>query len=220
MALDITLYQDRLNAYKIGTKDNQIDLMKNQIINDFLTNPSYFSVDIDGTARDVHITDDEKVKVLCKPNEGINVGSIITWKTHKWICIETNNNDDVQVIGEIKKSNHILKWKNASNQTISYPAIVENFRSQTDGIHEDKFLIVGDNELFVTLSNNSDTSILTRDFRFIIDNIPYKISKPDSVTKPGLVILTLIEDPKRDTDDLVNGIADNTSTTSGGGDLW
>lgn len=209
-------------------KNLQIQEVKNRFDKQRYESNEGYSVTVDAVTEQVviqsHINpvnaDNKDRKLFCSVGSVVHLGSIIQWDSRTFLVSSKPESNQAYLSMRILETNYTLKWKNESNQTISSPAIVENFRNQTDGIKEGKFMAIGDDERYVTLPNNSDTLKLVENIRLIIGRNVYKISKPDEVTSPGLIYLTLKENQERDADDFVNGIADNTTSSSGGGNLW
>lgn len=179
----------------------------------FEDSPSYKSVTIDTVAYDTKLVYDKvstKSMLLFRPNVVVSIGKIAVIDSESWI-ISDFINKEIFPIATINKTNYTLKWKNEASQTISQVAIVENFRNQTDGIASGKVNTYGDNELYVTLPSNANTQKIIRNYRFIVGNDAYYVSKVDGYTLPGLIMLTLKEDQSNNVkDDLINGIADNS----------
>ena len=82
MSLNLDLYRDRLNTYKVVGKEGRVDSMKKQLLSDFKRNPSYFDILINDVEKGVHIITDKnkQYKVLCKPDDKIDVGDYIVWE--------------------------------------------------------------------------------------------------------------------------------------------
>jgi hypothetical protein len=203
MPLDINLYKNRLTAYKIGTKDGQIDILKNQIIKDFKNNPSYFEVNINGILRDVIITEvnslnnkpDEKL-IIAKPSEDINIGDVIYWNSQNWLCIDTDLDKTVYSKGVIKYCNNTLKWQDENLNVIEMSCILLNKTSiYSDGIDETKYLNLSEDQILVIIPNNSNQAI-------------YKVTKIDFLTQPGLINLTMKKDLLTSNDKVDLNIAD------------
>lgn len=220
MSLNIDLYKQRLDAYKVSGKDGKVDSIKKSIIDNFYNNPSYFSVLVNDVERDVHIVTDnnKQFKVLCKPNETIGTGNYVVWNDKTFLCTSVNENDSVQSKGILQKTNHTLNWINSTNTLITKPCIVSAKTLYTTGVKEEKQIVVPDGMVGIQLPYDEDTGKLSRNDMFIFNNTKYKITFYNKVEFPGLLLLICEEEiPSITTlDDMENEIA-NRYTFDGAG---
>lgn len=218
MSLDINLYRDRLNAYKVSGKEGKIDSIKKQILDDFISNPSHEEVVISNETRDVHIVTEgaKGNRVLCKPNENINVGEYIIWNNKHFLCTHRFPDDKVQTKGTIQKCNHNLKWINKNNQLITRPCIEDARTLYTTGVKDEKVIEIPNGMVGIQLPYDEETRQLNRGDSFVFNKTKYKITFYDETTYKGLVILicteTAINTAK---DDLINEIADRWIEVNG-----
>lgn len=217
------IYKTRLNAYG-GSISNSV---KNNILqtinNSFEDSPFYRLVDINGIqvgCRVESTNEENKKKLLFKPDNTNKTGDIVTIDSDKWIIIDYINNGII-ARGLIQKCNYLLKFYLSDNITlISTPAIVTNKIST--GTDQDRYLILPEGKLEIVIQNNENNLTIKKGKRFIINDEAWKTSFVDKTTIPGLIKLTVEADVLKDSDDLVNGIADNSVPDSGegGDDLW
>ena len=211
MSLDVNLYRNRLEAYKVGVKEGRIDSIKHQILNDFYNNPSYFNVLINNSKRDVHIITDtqNKNKLLCKPNEIINVGDYITWNNKPFLCTSIDEDVSVQSKGLIQFCNHTLKWIDNTNTLIQKPCIESTKTLYTTGVKDERVIEIPNGMAGIQLPYDDDTKKLDREDCFIFNKTKYKITHYDETSFPGLIVLICSEiGINTSVDDMENEIAD------------
>lgn len=219
MSLDLELYKDRLNAYKVGGKEGKIDSIKKQILDDFMSNPSHEEVTISDEIRDVHIVSEgaKGNRVLCKPNENINVGEYIVWNNKHFLCTHRFPDNKVQVKGTIQECNHTLKWINQNNQLITRPCIEDARTLYTTGVKDEKVIEIPNGMVGIQLPYDDETKQLNRGDSFVFNKTKYKVTFYDETTFNGLILLicteTAIDNSK---DDTINEIADRWVQTPNG----
>lgn len=195
MSLDLDLYRERLKVYKVNGKEGVVDSIKRQIENDFYNNPSYFSVLINDMERDVHITTDIKGqnKLLCLPNELINVGDSICWEGEYYICITIDDNSTIQSKGYIQKCNNIITFQTPDKIIHKIPCIITDRASvYSDGVEDGKYLRLPDGLIKIVIPNNEVTNtfdLLNK--RIIFDHSKDSVFEVTKVSK--LLIKGLIE---------------------------
>lgn len=219
MSLDINLYKDRLTAYKVGGKDGKIDSMKKQIIDDFIGNPSHEEVLINNITRDVHIVSEgaRGLRLLCKPNENINVGEYIIWNNKHFLCTHRFPDNKVQVKGTIQECNHTLKWINKNDQLITRPCIEDARTLYTTGVKDEKVIEIPNGMVGIQLPYDEETKQLNRGDSFVFNKTKYKVTFYDETTFNGLILLICSEYAiDNSKDDTINEIADRWVQTPNG----
>ena len=219
MSLDINLYRDRLNAYKVSGKEGKIDFIKKQILDDFMGNPSHEEVKISNVTRDVHIVSEGQkgIRLLCKPNEDINAGEYIIWNNRYFLCTYRFPDDKVQTKGTIQECNHTLKWINKNDQLITRPCIEVARTLYTTGVKDEKVIEIPNGMVGIQLPYDEETKQLNRGDSFVFNKTKYKVTFYDEATYKGLVILICTEEAQAShLDDMVNEIADRWVQTPNG----
>lgn len=158
---------------------------------------------------------DEKYCIV-ETSTPLKLGDYISWKNKYWIVSEEENNSlGGKLQFKIRPSNYTLKWINKNGNLISYPCLAVNVTMYSVGVFKTNTMSIPDGKLQITLPYNNDTMSIKRDTRFLFHNEPYKVTfldlaQIDKANNKGLISFILKEDVLRDTDDLVNGIADNS----------
>lgn len=202
MSLNIDLYKSRLNAYKVGSEDSQLDLLKQQILDDFESNPSHKRVKINDVDRSVIMVEksslnkkpDEK-RILTKPGEVINQGDILEYKDNKWLCIDIDLDTDVYYRADIKYCNNTLKWQDEDDIVHQTPCILSNKSSySSDELQETNYIVLSDKKISLTVKNDEYTSNIKTNKRVIFNNNSnsvFEIKDIDTLIQKGLIHFVL-----------------------------
>jgi len=191
------LYETRIKINGNTEKDIQINTIKSSILNDFASSPSYVVALRNGNEQGFNIleesvlsTNSNKKKIVCKPNENIFVGDIITFDNSDWICIENDSNSEMYDIGIISRSNNTLSFYDSNSILYSIPCIVgDKITLKTD---ENKYLTTVSNELYLTVSDNSTTQQIKINEIYRLGRYNYQImSLPNDLSILGLLIFKL-----------------------------
>jgi len=182
-------------------KASTLTQIQNDILSDFEDFPSYQTVTINNTSREVQIvtitnnlTKDNYKKVLSKPNETFNEGDVLVWNNMTFVIIDIDEDQQVQTIGKIQLCNNTLTL-NKNNTTYTIPCIVESsiqlYRMQLD---ENKYLSTLDDNIIVRVPNNSTTSLIEINDIYKIGKYNYKVTNMSDVVESGLLVLKMVID--------------------------
>lgn len=196
MSLNIDLYKQRLDAYKVSGKDGKVDSIKKSIIDNFYANPAYFEVLVNGESRDVHMLPKKdskgQNKLLCKPDESINIGDFVEWENEMYICVNDENDNSIQCVGYITKCNNTLTFQISDATIHTIPCIITDRASvYSDGVDDTKYLSLPDGLIKIVIPNNELTNtfdLLNKKLIFdhSIDSV-YKVKKVGKLLKQGLI---------------------------------
>ena len=194
----MTWWNDYQARRGLDRKTLYVNNMKNTISTEFKNSTSYNLVKINNVDRDVRIVEESSIiknpnkkRLLCYPDETISVGNIILWNSENWICTETDNTSEVSDVGLISRCNNVLKFYDKTQNNILYniPCIIVD--KITTDLQENKFLLTIDCDILVIIANNDINNLISPNEIFKIGRYSYYITKPDDVTKPGLIILPM-----------------------------
>ena len=194
----MTWWNDYQARRGLDRKTLYVNNMKNTISTEFKNSTSYNLVKINNVDRDVRIVEENSIiknpnkkRLLCYPDETISVGNIILWNSENWICTETDNTSEVSDVGLISRCNNVLKFYDKTQNNILYniPCIIVD--KITTDLQENKFLLTIDCDILVIIANNDINNLISPNEIFKIGRYSYYITKPDDVTKPGLIILPM-----------------------------
>jgi hypothetical protein len=197
------------------TKNNLISLINRE----FSSSPFYHEVLRNNIEQGVQIVDESsltknpnKKRVLCKPDEDINIGDDILWNSVHWLCTNVDSDKEIYAKGIIERCNNTLTFQLPNGTIKSYPCIITDKSSTyADGTSETKYIILSDDQILITIQNNTDTLQLELDHRFIFNhskNDIYKLSKIQSLIQEGILYLTMTKDQKGVNDRLDLNLAD------------
>jgi hypothetical protein len=226
MAINWDLYNDRLEINGSTARERNISKIKDTISSKIIGSPSYQSVTINVTSKNLIIgelssttKDLTKKQILSLPDESFNLGDLIVWDSNNWLVTNCDFDETIQCKGIIEQCNYTLKFQNTLGTILSYPVIFESKTSPT--LNEGQYLTTVEskstiklrfdqeniNDLFVgkRLMIDSRTNTLIPNVYIVSDVI---LSSYDGGTT-GILILMLEKD-KFDSskDSLVNWIAD------------
>ena len=127
-----------------------------------------------------------------------------------WLTFNTDYYKYATANSIVRRSNYNLKWYNDVGKLITEPCIFDYWKfTPNNNVKEEKYMRTGDSVRYIYLQSNTETRKLKRDKRFIVDGRAYRIVDFDTITKNGLIELTLDEHQvNQNTDDLINFIAD------------
>jgi len=199
-------YSERMRVRGPLDGSNQEDRMIVSLRNDWENNPSARRVCVtsaEGEVRQVRIQTTKKTvgtdKVYVHPDDNLNSGDVINaLQDYSWLVLDTYLIGHIFKQANIVRINRVLKWI-VEDIVYEQPIIAKNF-SRVDGTDEDYFFHMPENVINVFLPLSSKTSTIKRDQRFMIDKIPYKVTRADNFTHTGVTILFVIEDIKNEND--------------------
>jgi hypothetical protein len=125
----------------------------------------------------------------------LRCGDYILFENKIWLVATLVGNNGINEKAIMEFCNYTLMWQNSSGTILSYPCI--NATTNTIGIDENKIIQTGSAVHTIKLPFDLETKMLDVDQRFFIDDLSvpipqvFAISKPDRVTIPGIVKLTM-----------------------------
>jgi hypothetical protein len=120
----------------------------------------------------------------------VNTGSIVEWEDNKWIIVSNIDNLQAYKSASMIKCNNTLSFYSNEN-FISYeiPCIVID-RTNTN-LQDNKYLFTIDCDILVMVANNEVNMQISSNDTFKIGRFNYYVTKPDDITKPGLILLPM-----------------------------
>lgn len=233
------------SAYELGriiSKSNGVDSMKEfqlrdikkKITRDFRKSIDAEEVKVNGVNQLVLITrdkgDEQIKKIKSLPDERLDLGDIIDWNGTNYIIYKMDADRRIQSKGRMYECNVKLRWKNQAGQIIERVGKGEDATKYGEGTEGSFRLRIGKFQLKVIIPLDSETVLIERDDRFLIDAnefidymlengvLPnaYKVTRRNVTTgtfpNTGYVEITLIEDQfVAGADDLENMVAARVS---------
>jgi hypothetical protein len=202
----IDTFKTRVKSYGSTISDNVKNNTINVVDSAFANSPFYQSITINGTSVDCRVepTDKYNIKTLIlKSTSASGVGEIATIGTERYLILEYQNKEVVHV-AKAQLCNHLLYWKDSSNQIKNSYCIIINKSSVS--VEEEKYINLPSNQFYIILPANSDTNAIEKNKRFLFNSGAFKTLFVDKMTN-GLVKL-LVEEVELQAND-IDGIADN-----------
>lgn len=202
--MDINYFRKIQNAYNSDVKKNPtLYSLKREFNERFDKTPDYEQFTLfDGVLKEsivIATKKDNEKKIKVRPDDTFELGQIVDCYNEKWLITSIDSKIDFCTSGLMIECNYNLKFQNLNYDIVSYPCVVLNASQYNSGIQENKTLTIGSNQFMMYLPLNDETSQLTYDRRLFISNnttkpIPYKVTRPDDVSKTnnGVGVLCLI----------------------------
>lgn len=165
----------------------------------------------DGNLKNVRIQTARKTvgmdKIYVHPDDVLHSGDIIqSLQNFSWLILDTKLIGQIYKQANMVRINRIIKW--VENGTLYEQAVrVKNF-SRVDGVDDYYFFTMPENTINVFLPLNEKTATIKRDERFMIDKLPYRVTRLDSFSYTGVIVLYVVEDIRNpaDTDEIADYI--------------
>lgn len=230
-----------LEWYKTSLK-NRGATRRDRVINNLVRdinmfapeNPAYKSISFKNEIRCVIVnsTDDMDVKeFISMPGEYLPLGLQFFYANTPWLVTEKDVDDEIYGRCEAKHCNVSLKWENDSGDILEYYGIAEDATKYSEGVASTQYISVDEFQIKVILPLDSNTSVIWRDMRFLIDANNYiadieangecpfafRVTRRNVVTgtyeNEGYVEITMVEDTfRKNEDDHINMIASQRNT--------
>lgn len=193
----------------------------------FHYNPSYKRIKIDGEDKDCTVGHTKKstdLTIFLRPYEKPNKGMYIELEERTYIAIDYTPNIVYPKV-QIRLCNNVLKWVNEEGVLKEYKCIVEGLSlevSEGSGNKDNQRLVLTSSaELNVVVQYNDDTKNIDIGQRFIFDGNAYTVNAIDKLSNvengKGIIIFTIKSTGKTDTDNVNDGVADDTGNSGWGG---
>ena len=216
------LYETRMTIDGYTERDVQVNTIKSSILNDFANNPSYFLALRNGNEQGFNIVEESllainanKKRAICKPDETIIVGDVITFDGSNWICTENDTTSEIYDIGIISRCNNTLLFYPSqsnenpiSNELIEIPCIVGKGNINLD---TNKFLSIPADENLIICPNTTNSLKINENTRFILSGSAYIVQGIDNISNVGLLNIRVKQDQISADDNLELGIANYLS---------
>ena len=145
-------------------------------------------------------------KLLCKPDESINIGDFVEWENEMYICVNDENDNSIQCVGYITKCNNTLTFQTPDTTIHTIPCILTDRASvYSDGVDDTKYLSLPDGLIKIVIPNNELTNTFKLlDKRLIFDHNKhsiFEVTKAEKLLKKGLIeIIAKVDgyDPNKD----------------------
>jgi hypothetical protein len=210
----VNTYKDRLSAEGLTLHEQYMNTITSSLIDGFEDNVSYKAIEykkkneVAYTTIDTHVfqvkkdTEDTSLdgtkRIIFKDLEFISSdGDLLKFNNSDWLVTSTNNIDIIHSC-IVMQTNNTLTFQISDGTIKSYPCVINDKSTQiSDGLDETKYIIISDDQILVTVSNNIDTTQIELNKRFIFNhdkNCIYKLTKIQSLFSNGLLYLTMTKE--------------------------
>jgi hypothetical protein len=195
LSIDWYLYERKLKINGNTTRDRQINLMKDGIINSFANSPSYRSAYFNGstTATDIQVVDNNDsdkyyIKtILSEPNETFDAGDIVVVGSLTYLITNIDEDNPIQSKGTMQLCNNTFSFYSTTDSILySIPCIISSKLTLKE--QENNYLSTIDNSFYLIVQNVALTREIEVGNIFKIGLYDYKIeSLPDDISVPGIL---------------------------------
>jgi len=163
-------------------------------------------------------------QILCETGN-IKKGNYVKYNGRIYLITGQPDNNRIYEKAIMICCNHLLKWVNCDGEMVAYHGVVSDGTRWSPGTSENKFLVLGDVQMVVSLPRNKEVLRIERDMRFIISNNfeaahpnTFKVTKVDDVSDytdadNAIVSVTFLEDSFSDMRDSKELLIANTVKT-------
>ena len=214
----------RLDLQHVASVNATLNREKDYLWRKSLSSLSYYEVQINGVQQGLSIINSDVLnqkKIYSLPDESILAGSLIEWNHCYWLVTEVDPNKEVYTRAVMAQCNHILRWITKDGVIVERWCIISDGTKYTVGettSSNENSMSLGDTRISVALARDEHTVQLTREFRFLIDDIEsdtvlaYRLTKPFKIggvfSGHGVMNFILTEVNTEDSDNLDLRIAD------------
>lgn len=233
----IDKYRKRVNQNATNIGDSLKTRSQNYYNGKFLESPNFRKALVssfefpDIKEIDIHTTSIERMggikNVVFRPNETLGYGSYLTFDSSTWLIYDLFKNT-VATKAIVQECNSFLRWTDGEGNLYEKPCYsgasdlgskAKQSRSEVAWNKYDVRLATG--QLFCYVEKDLNSSKIEIDQRLIFGDKVYKVVGYDGTTLTnvegkGVVYFMLQLTPSRESDDFVNGIADNILVDNNG----
>ena len=124
--------------------------------------------------------------VTVDKNDYIKSGDLLFCKKDYWLCTSSYDYHDLYCHAEFIRTNYTLKWQNSKGEIIEKRSYIVSAAQYDSGEITTNTMVLGSDQLLITLPCDEDTVYLNNTQRFLIDKntvtpTAYKISRVDTV---------------------------------------
>ena len=199
-----------------SSKERQIRNLKRNIRRDFMKSIDAETVVINGEEKVLLITrdkgDENIKKVKSLPDESFELGDVVEWNGIPYIVYKLDADRRIQTKGKMYECNTKLRWKNKNGEIIERFGKGEDATKYSEGTQGGYTLRIGEFQLKVIVQLDSETVLIRRDDRFMLDAgnflnvlsengvlpMVYRVTRRNVITgtfnDKGYVEITLVED--------------------------
>lgn len=192
--MDISYYMKIQNAYETSSrKERELAKINREVKRHFRDTCDHENVLRNGEEYELIIVEDTenntyRKKIKSLNGDYFNMGDTITWNNQKWIVNALDPDDKTWNSGYMVLCTLLLSWQNAHGEIVQRWCYDENFTKYSSGVTGNKTLQTGEFQFGIQAPLDSETKLLSRDKRFIID--VKEVDAPDAYDLTGRDVTT------------------------------
>lgn len=173
--MDISYYMKIQNAFGTSSqKERELAKINREAARHYRDTCDHEDVLRNGEVYELIIAEDtenntHRKKIKSLNGDYFNMGDIITWNNQQWIVNALDPDDKTWNSGYMVLCTLLLSWQNSRGEIVQRWCYDENFTKYSSGITGNKTLQTGDFQFGIQAPLDSETKILKRDRRFVID---------------------------------------------------
>jgi hypothetical protein len=158
--------------------------------------------------------DYEKANIIAHNEVGLDRGSLFKWNDEFWIILQKMFRPEQPGFnGYAYRCTGELKWIDENDELQIRPGYISSGRTTNsltytpDVNYKFENILLHDTDWSMIAAVQQDLT-LHEEMRFIIKGKAYRVTNIDNVSIDNVSILSMVDDKAKDSDDLINGIAD------------
>ena len=218
-----TIYQEYRNRvhHKGKTKRDYVNTKVRESIDSLIEDSQYgFTITVNDKEHNVAILstsstqDYEKANIIAHNEVGLDRGSLFKWNDDFWIILQKMFRPEQPGFnGYAYRCTGELKWIDDRGELQIRPGYISSGRTTNsltytpDVNYKFENILLHDTDWSMIAAVQQDLT-LHSEMRFIIKGKAYRVTNVDNVSIDNVSILSMVDDKSKDSDDLINGIAD------------
>ena len=220
-----TIYQEyRDRVQRKGTTITKRDYVNKKVREsiDSLINDSQYGFPITVNDKEYNVAilstsstqDYEKANIIAHNEVGLDRGSLFKWNDEYWIILQKMFRPEQPGFnGYAYRCTGELKWIDKNDELQIRPGYISSGRTTNsltytpDVNYKFENILLHDTDWSMIAAVQQDLT-LHEEMRFIIKGKAYRVTNIDNVSIDNVSILSMVDDKAKDSDDLINGIAD------------
>lgn len=223
IAMNIDRHIARMNANGNTVGESLGSSTKNSINYLFKDSPFYRIIKIENEDVEVRISEragltniksSQYKSLTFRPDSKFNLGDIAEFNDEEWMIIDFTDND-IFPLASIQRVNEQLRWLDREGNLITIPCIVNKSPLDRIFVKDNRHDVpVVDQMMYVLIKHDDMSRLIVNGQRFILGSQAYLVNGIDDLSyvhkDKGVVQLILSFSNKKNKDDMVNKIADNS----------
>lgn len=221
MVIRLDRYEARIILYGSTQRDRNVNHLKQSILTNAPSNPSYKKIRLNG--EETYLVINTGTKPYYKdfeslPGQKILAGDYVEWANNFWLVYEADSDDEVYIEGNLRQCQFELFWQNSNGKIVSRHAWVQNASAYNNGESGNNTITLQSNQFMAYMPYDDETLILENGLRLHMSRSnrkckPYKLTRPDDIAmgygEKGVLGFVFTQDEYNSEEDklveLVNG---------------